>query len=101
MLTPNREVSKYAVRMCERIYRGCGKPTFAAYYLEYLCLHLPEERLEPALEWLLTRGIHGHAFADYVAIECDNSGLELLRQVTKGIERDDRLRKIYAKDLIA
>jgi hypothetical protein len=95
----SKEIPIRALDLCTAIWAGAQPVHACAYYLEFLVFNLPKNRLIPALEWLLKRGIKGELFADFVATQCAGSGLELIRHVTKGIEKDLKLRKIYARDL--
>ena len=94
-----KEITKRALKLCEHVWSGAEPAHLITYYLEYLCLHLPDNRLEPALEWLLKRGIQGKLFADFAETTCQASGLELIRHITKGIEHDRHLRVIRAEDI--
>lgn len=94
-----KQVSQRAIKLLFKIWAGYNPVADITYYLEYISLHLPEERLEPALEWLIKNELTGKRFAQFVEFECGRSALELIKQVTKGIERTKGLRTIMASDL--
>lgn len=87
--------------MIEKIHAGCVPADFYAYYLEYLIFQMPEDRLVPILDWLIKKGITGINFKHFIETQCAKSGLELIRHVTRGIEKERELRKITIGDLRA
>src|SRR5665647_3035282 len=95
----SQQVSQRAVRLMFQIWHGHQPAGDVAYYLEYLSLHLPEARLELALSWLLRNDIRGPKFMDFIEEQCARSALELMRQVTRGIEREKEVRPIMASDM--
>jgi hypothetical protein len=94
-----KQISQRAVRLLFKVWAGYQPIHDITYYLEYMSLHLPTERLEPALEWLISKGITGKLFAEFIEQQCAGSALELIKQVTKGIEKTRETRAIMAKDL--
>jgi hypothetical protein len=70
-----------------------------AYYLEYMTFHLPNGMLEPALNWLIRNKLTGPRFITFLRNECDDSALELIRQLTMRLEKEKKMRALFAKDV--
>lgn len=97
----NRDISQRSIPLFLRIHAGHPKAHFFAFYLEYLALHFPEKRLVPALSWLIKNQLVGPKFKEFVEDQCASSALELVRELTKRVDRDRHLRALTAADIRA
>lgn len=97
-----RQVSVKTIRLAYEIRNDVhdkAELQTLAYYLEYLMLYLPEERVEPAFEWIKRNGITGKKFLDFVQFDCQGSAMTLFTEITKRIEREKERRAILARDM--
>jgi len=72
-----------------------------AIHLHFLDNMCPREKLEPALKYLVRKGITGNNFIEWYRTKCKGSDLEMLRELTRAVERDLRLRHLTVKDILA
>lgn len=70
-----------------------------SYYLEYLIFHLPQRKLTASLEWCIKNKLTGEKFLEFVAMECHDSGLELIRHLTMRLEKEKTLRQLHVTDI--
>lgn len=94
-----RMVDTAVIPLVERIRAGHNSAHEFAYFLEYLIFHMPEPRLVPALWWLVSNRVTGQKFLDFVNEDCSKSGLELVRELTRRIEREANVRPLFAEDI--
>lgn len=94
-----REIPARDIYLFEKIWDHYPEAHKILYYLEFLALHMPAIRLRPSLEWLIRNELTGAKFIDFVSAECASSGLELIRQLTKRIEREKNVRKLFSDDV--
>lgn len=99
MSAQEKLVSQRSIDLAMRILGPMGAEQ--AYYLEYLLCHFPHARALRGLEWLYGKGIRGKLFEEFVRDECGSKPLQFCKQVFRGMERDNDVKPIYAKDLLA
>lgn len=93
-------VESEVIPLCERIRAGeTDRLHDLAYFLEYTALHLPERMIVPALQWLVSNGLTGSRFLEFVDGTCGRSGLELIRHLTMRLEREKSLRRLTVADI--
>jgi hypothetical protein len=54
--------------------------------LKFLEDHMPQEKIDPALKWLITHRLIGKAFIAWFRGPCQNSDLEMLRLLTRIVD---------------
>lgn len=94
-----KEISSMTIPLFQEIRSNHSRIHDFAYYLEYLAFHMPDRMLVPSLLWLIKNKLTGQKFLDFMAIDCKNSGLELIRYLTMKLEHDRQLRSLTVKDI--
>jgi hypothetical protein len=94
-----RDIPAEALPLCFQIRDWHTDITHFASFLEYLCLHMKDGFLVPALKWLVDNRLTGERFIQFTKNECKGSQLELYRYLVMRVKKESKLSNIHAKEM--